>query len=361
MFFSGRFKLIILLDKVRKHETIYKQARRGARLRACTTGARSEFVEEGRRPQQRGRRHCRLNCGSTAIGRLRQGSFYTTAASTSEMVINARSCDPVACLALSRLQAHGPPDRETGRHTRIARPRQGKALPAFTGKERLVRTAPKRRNSREPRASTSRPARCFASCRTRARGDQGCHGPGVSADSWSSLHKGEHKDARVPGNEPNGQGRCWWPTASRSTRSSPSAIYLDRDSRKAGSATDHWARSQALSSRPLDEQHAQHHLHSLSSSRALRRKARRAHGTVKRKPRKLPRTILDRRKELLKELPSESAGAPYALHVLAGADLRGIAPHPSVIEKTIGKTEEGEPPLAAALERERTKLHNYKG
>ncbi len=133
--------LYALLDRVRVHETIYKQAGavHGCAL-ATNEPGRSEiltFVEDVGR-------HNAVDAiaGQMWLDRIDGGDkiFYTTGRLTSEMVIKAAQMGiPVPRLPLG-LDADGPRDRRKGRD-HDDRPRDGQALPAVHRRRAVPRRA----------------------------------------------------------------------------------------------------------------------------------------------------------------------------------------------------------------------------
>ncbi len=131
--------LFVLLDKVRKHETIYKQAGavHGCAL-ATTAGEILMFVEDVGRH----------NAVDAIAGRMwldgTDGSdkvFYTTGRLTSEMVIKCAQMRIPFLVSRSGLTHMGHEIAKKVGLTMLGRA-SGRHYLAFTGKERLVRTSP---------------------------------------------------------------------------------------------------------------------------------------------------------------------------------------------------------------------------
>ena len=130
--------LFVLLDKVRRHETIYKQAGavHGCAL-ADTNGEILMFVEDVGR-------HNAVDAiaGFMWLDRV-DGSdkvFYTTGRLTSEMVIKCAQMRIPFLVSRSGLTHMGHEIAKKGGMTMLGRA-SGKHYLAFTGKQRLVRTA----------------------------------------------------------------------------------------------------------------------------------------------------------------------------------------------------------------------------
>jgi FdhD protein len=131
--------LFVLLDKVRKHETIYKQA--GAVHGCALAGTEGEilmFVEDVGR-------HNAVDAiaGFMWLDDI-DGSdklFYTTGRLTSEMVIKCAQMRIPFLVSRSGLTQMGHAIAEKVGITMLGRPSARHYL-AFTGKERLLRTAP---------------------------------------------------------------------------------------------------------------------------------------------------------------------------------------------------------------------------
>ena len=118
----------MLLEKVRRHETIYKQA--GA-VHGCALATRAGeilmFVEDVGR-------HNAVDAiaGFMWLDGI-DGSdkvFYTTGRLTSEMVIKCAQMRIPFLVSRSGLTQHGPPDRRAGR-AHHDRPRERQALPCI--------------------------------------------------------------------------------------------------------------------------------------------------------------------------------------------------------------------------------------
>ena len=131
--------LFVLLEKVRKHETIYKQAGavHGCAL-ATTTGEILMFIEDVGRH----------NAVDAIAGRMwldtLDGSdkvFYTTGRLTSEMVIKCAQMRIPFLVSRSGLTQMGHEIAKKVGITMLGRA-SGRHYLAFTGKERLVRTTP---------------------------------------------------------------------------------------------------------------------------------------------------------------------------------------------------------------------------
>jgi len=131
--------LFVLLEKVRKHETIYKQAGavHGCAL-ATTAGEILMFIEDVGRH----------NAVDAIAGRMwldaLDGSdkvFYTTGRLTSEMVIKCAQMRIPFLVSRSGLTQMGHAIAAKVGITMLGRA-SGRHYLAFTGKERLVRTAP---------------------------------------------------------------------------------------------------------------------------------------------------------------------------------------------------------------------------
>jgi len=131
--------LFVLLEKVRKHETIYKQAGavHGCAL-ATTAGEILMFIEDVGRH----------NAVDAIAGRMWldgiDGSdkvFYTTGRLTSEMVIKCAQMRIPFLVSRSGLTHMGHQIAQKVGLTMLGRA-SGRHYLAFTGKERLVRTAP---------------------------------------------------------------------------------------------------------------------------------------------------------------------------------------------------------------------------
>jgi FdhD protein len=131
--------LFILIEKVRKHETIYKQAGavHGCAL-ATTAGEILMFIEDVGRH----------NAVDAIAGRMWlediDGSdkvFYTTGRLTSEMVIKCAQMRIPFLVSRSGLTQMGHAIAKKVGITMLGRA-SGRHYLAFTGKERLVRTSP---------------------------------------------------------------------------------------------------------------------------------------------------------------------------------------------------------------------------
>jgi len=131
--------LFVLLEKVRKHETIYKQAGavHGCAL-ATTAGEILMFIEDVGRH----------NAVDAIAGRMWlddiDGSdkvFYTTGRLTSEMVIKCAQMRVPFLVSRSGLTQMGHEIAKKVGITMLGRA-SGRHYLAFTGKERLVRTSP---------------------------------------------------------------------------------------------------------------------------------------------------------------------------------------------------------------------------
>ena len=131
--------LFILIEKVRKHETIYKQAGavHGCAL-ATTAGEILMFIEDVGRH----------NAVDAIAGRMwlegidgTDKVFYTTGRLTSEMVIKSAQMRIPFLVSRSGLTQMGHAIAEKTGITMLGRA-SGRHYLAFTGKERLVRTSP---------------------------------------------------------------------------------------------------------------------------------------------------------------------------------------------------------------------------
>jgi len=174
------------------------------------------------------------------------------------------------------------------------------------------------------------------------------------------LHKGEHKTPEYLAMNPNGQVPVLKVDGKPLTQIVAIADFLDRSFPKAGLLpTDPWARSQALSQ--LAWMNSTPHT---TFTRVFfpERFAESDSGKaeVKRRAAETFRGYLERLEELMQDLRFGVLQDAYAFTLLRWGGYAGIDPNSFQQLKSHVETAMQSGPLAAALERERTKLDTYK-
>jgi glutathione S-transferase len=174
------------------------------------------------------------------------------------------------------------------------------------------------------------------------------------------LHKGEHKTPEYLAMNPNGQVPVLVADGRPLAQIVAICDFLDRSFPKAGLLpTDHWKRSQALSQ--LAWMNSTAHTtftRVFFPERFAESESGRAE--VKRTAAETFREYLERLEELLNELPFGILQDAYAFTLLRWGGYAGIDPASLPSLKNHVEAAMKGAPLAAALERERTKLDTYK-
>jgi len=174
------------------------------------------------------------------------------------------------------------------------------------------------------------------------------------------LHKGEHKTPEYLAMNPNGQVPVLKADGRPLTQIVAICDFLDRSFPKAGLLpTEHWARSQALSQ--LAWMNSTPHTtftRVFFPERFAESEGGKAE--VKSKAAATFREYLERLTELIEDLRFGVLQDAYAFTLLRWAGYAGIDPDSLASLKKHVEAAMKNPPLAAALERERTRLDTYK-